>query len=237
MWDLAGWTVVGGASDVDLITHLVEATASRGRAAVYPGDWYGFLVGGTHDDGVGFADAPADLACLCVPSVRNGHLTREMVAFLDRSPVQLLNLNLFPTLSAPERAAVATALAPLLPTALVSISFSRGFGLTASQLGALLVPPGHPWAERFGRQWDWSTYFHNALAARAFLHVDLDALAAVDDRRRAWVGDWRAGLGLPPRPTGSYYVHAVRPDAPVAPHLAPVTRATRLRLCPKPTPT
>jgi hypothetical protein len=36
-----------------------------------------------------------------------------------------------------------------MPRALRSISFSRGFGLTASQLGVLLVPEGHPRVQRF----------------------------------------------------------------------------------------
>lgn len=233
---------MGGASDVDLITHLVEAVAARGTVALSPGDWWGFRVGATHDDRIRFtADAAevaaSDLACLCVPSVRNGHLTEEMTAFLAAAPVQLLNLNLFPTLAPEERHAVATALAPVLPTALVSISFSRGFGLTASQLGVLLVPPGHPWADRYERQWEWSTFFHNALAARAFLHVDLDALAAVDASRRAWAAAWLADRGLPGVATGSYYVRALRPDGPVAEHLAPLVRDGRLRLCLKPTPT
>ena len=31
----------------------------------------------------------------------------------------------------------------------------------------------HPYRARFGTAWDWFTYFHNALAARAFLALDL----------------------------------------------------------------
>ena len=50
------------------------------------------------------------LACLCVPSVRNGHLTEEMLGFLESAGACLLNLNLFPTLAADERRAVGGAL-------------------------------------------------------------------------------------------------------------------------------
>ena len=49
----------------------------------------------------------------------------------------LLNINLYPTLEPAERCEMAIRLRSLLPRALVSISFSRGFGLTASQLGVL----------------------------------------------------------------------------------------------------
>ena len=237
-WDLRGWHVFAGGSDVDLIAHIVEATAARGRVALYPSDWYGFLVGGTHDEAVVFdAAAGGDLACLCIPSVRNGHLTAEMIEFLAAAPVQLLNLNLFPTLGADERHVVAEALGPVLPSALVSVSFSRGFGLTASQLGVLLVPPGHPWLDRYRRQWEWFSLFHNALAARAFLEIDVDALAAVDEHRRGWVSGWLADRGLPDVATGSYYVRSFRPEGPVAKHLQPLVRDGVLRCCLKPTPT
>lgn len=237
-WDLDGWQLFAAGSDVDLVSHIVEATAARGRVGLYPGDWYGFLVGGTHDEALAFdASAPADLACLCIPSVRNGHLTDDMVTFLSRSPVQLLNLNLFPTLAPEERWSVATELRPFLPSSLVSVSFSRGFGLTASQLGVLLVPPGHPWAERYARQWEWFTLFHNALAARAFLEVDLDDVGAVDGRRRSWASAWLAERDLPDVGTGSYYVRTFRPDGPIADHLRPLVRDGLLRCCLKPTPT
>jgi hypothetical protein len=237
-WDLSGWQVFAAGSDVDFITHIVEAVAAVGRVRLYPGDWYGFLVGATHDQSITFdASGPGDLACLCVPSVRNGHLTRGMVDFLARSPVQLLNLNLFPTLAADERLATARALRPLLPTALLSVSFSRGFGLTASQLGVLIVPPGHPWAATYGRQWRWFSYFYNALAARAFLAIDLEAMGAVDAERRQWASQWLAERGLPDVASGSYYVRSFRPDGPVPPHLLPLVRGGILRCCLKPGPT
>jgi hypothetical protein len=213
-WDLRGWQIFAAGSDVDFITHIVEATAASGQVRLYPSDWYGFLVGGTHDEAIAFeASGVGDLACLCIPSVRNGHLTETMVDFLNLSPVQLLNINLFPTLAADERQATARALQPLLSTALLSISFSRGFGLTASQLGVLLVPPDHPWTETYQRQWDWYSYFYNALAAKAFLAVDLDAMATVDIDRRAWTSEW------------------------LAQHLGPLVRDGVLRCCLKPTPT
>lgn len=237
-WDLRGWGIVAAGSDVDLIGHIVEATSARGSVRLYPSDWYGFLVGGTHDAAVTFdSSSPGALACLCIPSVRNGHLTAGMVEFLRRSPVQLLNLNLFPTLASEERRATARALRPFLPTALLSVSFSRGFGLTASQLGALLVPPGHPWAETYRRQWDWYSYFYNALAAHAFLAIDPAATAAVDEDRRHWTLAWLAERDLPDVATGSYYVRSFRPDGPVAEHLRPLMRDGLLRCCLKPAPT
>jgi hypothetical protein len=234
-WDLTGWQLFAAGSDVDLITHITEAVSARGRVCVYPGDWYGFLVGGTHDHAIAFdAQGSSDLACLCVPSVRNGHLTTEMVEFLGRSPVRLLNINLFPTLAAEERRVIARALRPMLPGALLSISFSRGYGLTASQLGVLLVPPGHPFLDRYRRQWEWFSYFYNALAARAFLAIDVEALATVDAARRDWTAGWLAERGLPAAESGSYYVRSFRAEGAIADHLAPLVRDGVLRCCVKP---
>ncbi len=134
--DLDDFVAVAAGSDVDLISHLIEAVAAREPVALFPGDWYGFYVGSTHRDQITWrADATGRLACLCVPSVRNGHLTVGMVDFLDTSAACLLNLNLFPTLAANERVAAARCLRPMLDKFILSISFSRGFGMTASQLG------------------------------------------------------------------------------------------------------
>ena len=237
-WDLRGWQIFAAGSDVDFIAHIIDAIAATGQVRLYPGDWYGFLVGGTHDDAIAFdADGTGSLACLCVPSVRNGNLTSKMLDFLARSPVQLLNINLFPTLAADDRRAVARALQPFISTALLSVSFSRGFGLTASQLGVLLVPPDHPWATTYKRQWDWFSYFYNALAARAFLAVDLEAMARVDAERREWTATWLANRQLPDIATGSYYVRSFRSDGAIAEHLRPLVRHGVLRCCLKPSPT
>ena len=116
----------------------------------------------------------------------------------------------------------------------LSISFSRGFGLTASQLGVVLVPAGHPLPRRFATQWNWFTYFHNALAARAFLALDLAELAAIDDARRAWVSRWLIERDLPALDTGSYYVRSFRAEGAVAGHLLPLARDGVVRLCFKP---
>jgi hypothetical protein len=236
-WDLEDWEIFAAGSDVDFISHICEAVAANGRVVLYPSDWYGFLVGGTHDNAITFdATGNGDLACVCVPSVRNGHLTAEMVAFLESAPAQLLNINLFPSLTTDERRVTAHALRRLLPTALLSVSFSRGFGLTGSQLGVLLVPPGHPLANRYRRQWDWFTYFYNAVAARAFLAIDLETLAAVDEQRRRWASNWLALRGLPRMETGTYYVRSFRIDGPPAAHLRPLVRDGVLRCCLKPRP-
>jgi hypothetical protein len=234
--DLSEYVGFGAGSDCDFITHLVEAIAATDPVRLYPGDWYGFKVGCTQQDRIQFdADArDAALACLCIPSVRNGHLTEDMVTFLESAPACLLNFNLYPTLPAEERRTVAEALGTLLPRLVLSISFSRGFGLTASQLGVALVHRDHPFVERFRTQWSWHTYFFNAIAARAFSRMDLDRLGPVDDARRRWVTAWLAARGLPQLTTGSYYVRAFRPEGPPAPHLAPLLRDGVVRLCFKP---
>ncbi len=234
-WGLDDFVGYAAGSDVDLMTHLVEAVAARGSVCLFPGDWHGFQSGVTQEANVAWdASGRGEMTCLCVPSVRNGHLTGEMVDFLGAAPQSLLNLNLYPTLSADERHAVAVALRPLLGRAVLSISFSRGFGLTASQLGVFLVHRDHPYRARFERQWSWFTYFYNALAARAFLRLDLAALREVDARRRDWVRDWLEERGLPAVATGSYYVKSFRPVGDVPESLAPLHRDGVVRLCFKP---
>lgn len=235
-WDLTEHRIHAAAGDTDFMTHLVEAVAAQEGVALYPGDWWGFLVGGTRDDGITWtADATSKLACLCVPSVRNGQLTREMLAFLESADACLLNINLYPTLPAAERQALAEALAPVLHKSILSVSFSRGFGLTASQLGVALVPDEHPYNARFERQWGWSSYFHNALAARAFMAIDLDRMQAVDAARRDWCHAWLAERGLPVVETGSYYVKTFRVQGAVPERLRPLMREDGLmRLCLKP---
>jgi len=234
-WSLDDYVAYAAGSDVDFMAHVVEAVAAREGVSLFPGDWYGFLVGATHIENIRWAEESRDrLACLCIPSVRNGHLTEPMLAFLEGAPACLLNLNLYPTLRAEERRDVAEALAPLLPRSLLSISFSRGFGLTASQLGVVLVHRDHPHRARFATQWTWLTYFHNAIAARAFLAVDHAALAAVDEARRRWVASFLAENELPAVETGSYYVKSFRVDGPVPERLRPLARDGLVRLCFKP---
>jgi hypothetical protein len=234
-WDLVDFVAYAAGSDVDFMTHLVEAAAARGRVCLFPGDWFGFRVGATQTVNLAWdASGRGELACLCVPSVRDGHLTGEMLDFLEAAPHGLLNLNLYPTLAAEERQAVAEALRPLLDRAVLSISFSRGFGLTASQLGVFLVHRDHPFRARYATQWAWFTYFFNALAARAFMLLDLPSLEAVDARRRAWVREWLASRDLPAVATGSYYVKSFRPIGDVPEVLAPLRRGELVRLCFKP---
>lgn len=234
-WSLDDYEAYAAGSDVDFMAHLVEAVAAREGVSLFPGDWYGFLVGSTQGENIRWAaESAGRLACLCIPSVRNGHVTEPTLAFLESAPACLLNLNLYPTLRAEERRDVALALAPLLPRSVLSISFSRGFGLTASQLGVALVHRDHPYRERFAAQWNWLTYFHNAIAARAFLAVDPAALAAVDEARRRWARGFLAERGLPVVETGSYYVKSFRVDGDVPERLRPLARDGLVRLCLKP---
>jgi hypothetical protein len=234
-WDLSDFHAFAAGSDVDLMTHLVEAVAASERVCLYPGDWFGFRVGLTQTANVTWDQSGrGELACLCVPSVRNGHFTEEMLAFLSGAPNCLLNINLFPTLPAGERQAIAEALRPLLDRAIVSVSFSRGFGLTASQLGVFLVHRDHPYRVRFEGQWTWFTYFYNAIAARAFMLLDLPSLDAVDARRRDCVHQWLCDRGLPAVDTGSYYVKSFEPIGSLPDYLAPLQRDNVVRLCFKP---
>ncbi|CAN5239489.1 hypothetical protein BH11PLA2_BH11PLA2_09710 [soil metagenome] len=223
-------------SDSDLMSHLIDAVAIREPVSLFPGDWFGFLVGCTYRENIHWRiDAGGKgLACLCVPSVRNGHLTAEMLDFLRSAPIGLLNLNLFPTLSAPERTATARALRPLLPQSVLSISFSRGFGMTASQLGVFLIHRDHPYVRRFREQWSWFTNFYNALAAKAFLRIDIAELQSVDDARRAWVVQWLEQHDLPSVGTGSYYVKSFTLQGTVPEALEPLTRDALVRFCFKP---
>jgi hypothetical protein len=234
-WDLADFVAYAAGSDVDLMTHLVEAVAARGRVCLFPEDWFGFRVGVTQTANLAWdSSGRGELACLCVPSVRNGHLTDEMLAFLEAAPQCLLNLNLYPTLTGDERHVLAASLRPLLDRAVLSISFSRGFGLTSSQLGVFLVHRSHPYRSRFETQWAWFTYFFNALAARAFMLLDLSSIESTDAERRTWVLRWLESRGLPAIETGSYYVKSFRPVGTVPEALAPLRRGDLVRLCFKP---
>lgn len=235
VWQLDDFEAYAAGSDVDFMTHLVEAIAAREDVCLYPGDWHGFRVGSTQGARIRWTEeSRGGLACLCIPSVRNGHLTEEMAGFLEDAAVCLLNLNLFPTLRAAERREVAARLAGVLPKSVLSISFSRGFGLTASQLGVFLVHRDHPYRRRFAAQWNWFTYFHNALAARAFLALSEECRAVVDEQRRQWVADWLGQHELPVVESGSYYVKSFRIDGSVLPALEPLRRGAVVRLCFKP---
>jgi len=235
VWQLQDYVVYAAGSDVDLMTHVVEAVAARSNVHLYPGDWFGFRVGCSQTERIQWASAgAAALKCLCIPSVRNGHVTPEMVDFLSEGDGCLLNLNLFPTMVASERTDVAEALLPLLPKSLISISFSRGFGLTASQLGVMLVHRDHPLRAEFDTQWRWFSYFYNRLAADAFMTLDKEALSSVDTLRRDWVQRSLRERGLPAVDSGSYYVKSFRVQGQLAPEYDVLRRDDILRLCFKP---
>jgi hypothetical protein len=239
-WNLDDYVAYAAGSDVDLIAHIIDGAAGDSIAGdrpvrLFPGDWYGFLVGSARPAGIAWdSEGSGGLACLCVPSVRNGHLTAEMLDFLSRADARLLNVNLFPTLSAGDRRQTARDLAPLLDRSILSISFSRGFGLTASQLGVILVHRDHPLRLRFRKQWEWFTYFYNALAARAFMLIDLSELRRVDTERHREVHTWLTERGLPVVESGTYNVKSFRTDQ-VPEYLAPLARDSMVRLCFKPT--
>ena len=159
-----------------------------------------------------------------------------MIQFLESASSCLLNLNLFPTLDAHERHDVAARLVPMLPKSVLSISFSRGFGLTASQLGVIFIHRDHPFRKRFEVQWNWFTYFYNAIAVRAFQSLDLGALQSVDVARRNWVSQWLQSRGFPDVSSGSYYVKSFlveNADAVPKSHRC-LLRDNVLRLCMKP---
>ena len=234
-WNLDDYVAYAAGTDVDFMTHLIEAVAAHHRVSLFPGDWFGFLVGCTQTANIGW-DKPGqgELACLCIPSVRNGHVTDEMLAFLSSARNCLLNLNLLPTLVATERHFISRQLLPILDRSVLSISFSRGFGLTASQLGVALVHRDHPYRRQFHRQWTWFTNFFNALAARAFMLLDLKSIEQVDEQRRLWVEEWLINRDLPAVASGSYYVKTFQPTGDVPAHLIPLQREGVVRLCFKP---
>lgn len=235
VWSLADYIPFAAGSDVDFMAHLIDAVAATDRVALFPGDWHGFRVGCSQTENIRWdANGRGALACFCVPSVRNGHVTEEMLRFLGAAEACLLNLNLYPTLSPLDRESVASRLLPVLPKSILSISFSRGFGLTASQLGVAPVPKTHPFCSRFAQQWNWFTYFYNALAAQAFLEFDLSAAQEVDRARASWVQAWLEERGLPAVISGSYYVKSFRIDGDLPPFFDPLRREDIVRLCFKP---
>lgn len=234
-WDLEDFEAFAAGSDVDLMTHLIEAVAATRHISLYPGDWFGFQVGSTHQDKIVWSrDSAGTLACLCVPSVRNGHFTREMVDFLQAAESCLLNLNLFPTLQLGERRAIAEKIKPHLGKSVLSISFSRGFGLTVSQLGVILIPKDHPLLRLLKTQLNWFTYYFNAIAGQAFMKIDIGQLRGVDEKRREWVADWLAKKRLPVVNSGTYYIKSFRIEGRIPEVLRPLLRAETLRLCFKP---
>lgn len=235
VWSFADHVAFAAGSDVDFIAHLVDAVATRNRVALFPGDWHGFRVGCSQVDRIEWDESgQGALACLCVPSVRHGHIDERMHQFLSAADACLLNLNLYPTLSPLDRETTARDLLSVLPKSVLSISFSRGFGLTASQLGVVLVPRTHPFCARFAQQWNWFTYFYNALAAQAFLDFDLAAAQEVDRVRAQWVQSWLEERGLPAVTSGSYYVKSFRFAGELPDHLQPLRREDVVRLCFKP---
>jgi len=235
VWDLGEYRAYAAGSDVDFMAHVIAAVTQDGLASVYPGDWFGFRVGASQPDRVRFTnDARSSMACLCVPSVRNGHLTEQMLDFLEAADSCLLNINLYPTLAVAERRQVAESLSPFLSKSVISISFSRGFALTASQLGVVLIHQDHPLRKKYETQWNWFSYFFNAIAARAFMNLDLAEIGAVDDKRRHWVLDELAARGLPVVDSGTYYVKSFQVEGQLPAEYSPLVRDGLLRLCFKP---
>lgn len=235
VWSLDDYEAYAAGSDADFMAHVVEGVVVNSPVTLYPGDWFGFQVGCSQPAKIRWSsDSAGSLACLCVPSVRNGHLSESMANFLEKADACLLNINLFPTLSTEERRAVAERLSEILPKSLISISFSRGFGMTASQLGVILVHRKHPLRHHFLKQWEWFTYFYNGIAAQAFLKIDLADLQAVDLQRREWVRHWLVDHQLPVVNSGSYYVKSFRIAGNLPAAWQPLTRDGLVRLCFKP---
>lgn len=231
-WDLRDFHAYAAGSDVDFMTHVVSAVAADGPVTLYPGDWFGFRVGVADPRRIAWdAEGGGTLACLCVPSVRNGHVTPQMIRFLHRSNACLLNINLLPTLPPSERRQVARDLRPIVEKSVLSVSFSRGFGLTGSQLGVALVHRDHPLRRAHESQWNWLTYFFNGIAARAFMELDIEAVAGADKARRAWVADWLNANGMPAVQSGSYYVKSFRLSAPASAAIGVLQRDDVIRLC------
>jgi len=102
-----------------------------------------------------------------------------------------------------------------------------------SQIGVALVHRDHPLRVPYETQWSWLTYFFNG-TARAFMALDIEAMARTDTARRAWVMDWLRGNGLPVVETGSYYVKSLQLARPAPSSRVILQRSNLVRLCFKP---
>jgi hypothetical protein len=90
-WDLQDYRAYAAGSDVDFMTHIIDAVAAENQVCLFPGDWYGFLKGASQQKNIQWdTNSQGAMACLCIPSVRNGHLTQEMFEFLERADTCLL---------------------------------------------------------------------------------------------------------------------------------------------------
>jgi hypothetical protein len=119
--------------------------------------------------------------------------------------------------------------------ALVSISFSRGFSLAGSQIGLMLVHRDHPLLKKNRKAWEWFSYFYNAVAARAFMALDLEVVERVHEVRRAEVARWHERTGMPYQTAGSYYVKSFEVQGELPEVYKPLTiHDGLLRLCFKP---
>ena len=83
-WDLNDFVGYAAGSDVDFMTHLVEAVAASERVRLFPGDWFGFRVGCTkrptsHWDAAGRGNWPA---CVYRPSAMATAREGQWSAFL-----------------------------------------------------------------------------------------------------------------------------------------------------------
>ena len=234
-WNLDDYVGFAAGSDVDMMAHIVEAVSQKESVSLYPGDWFGFLVGSSNKENLHWTSQSSDtMACLCVPSVRNGHITSEMMEYLQAAQACLLNINLFPTLTDEERASVAQELNTVLPKSILSVSFSRGFGMTTSQLGVILIHKDHPFRKKYEQAWNWFSYFYNKLAADTFLDIDLGELMKVDNLRRQEVTNWLSEHNLPVVSSGTYYVKSFRVNEELPDYLKPLQRENVVRLCFKP---
>ena len=124
-------------------------------------------------------------------------------------------------------------LAGVLDRSLLSVSFSRGFSLTASQLGLILIHPSHPLL-KWRTNWEWFSYFYNAIAARAFMHIDLAEVERIHTLRRAEVAEWHTSHEIPYESAGTYYVKSFRVEGELPPAYSPLMLHGVLRLCFKP---
>src|SRR5258708_8470140 len=64
-WDLDDYVPYASGTTVHLMTHLIQAVAARESVHLFPGDWYGFLVGSPHQRNIRWdSKAQGRLACL-----------------------------------------------------------------------------------------------------------------------------------------------------------------------------
>ncbi len=224
VWDLSGHVAYAAGSDVDFMTHLVEAVAARGPP---PSSWATGSASGsarrtrTRSTGMPPAEVPwpasASPRQRTAPDRGDDHISSRR-GRLSPQPEPVSNPGPSGTSADGPR------LLGLLNRSVLSISFSRGFRPYRLATRCALRTSRPSFAAGSPLNGTGSPIFHNALAARAFLAARPPRLESVDRLRRAHVADRLETRGLPSVATGAttsgpsaLKARSARPDPPLGP--------------------